>query len=110
MRISSVDVTLKHVEKIEGLSQINRASPSGKAPGFGPGIRGFESLRPSQRKSVCLPATSRRFFFARRGGDSNGRVQWTRTAQSPKGCEARSNPSAQTDNTSTYFVRAASAE
>ena len=23
-------------------------SPSGKAPGFGPGIRGFESLRPSQ--------------------------------------------------------------
>lgn len=23
------------------------ASPSGKAPGFGPGIRGFESLRPS---------------------------------------------------------------
>ncbi len=24
------------------------AWPSGKAPGFGPGIRGFESLRPSQ--------------------------------------------------------------
>ncbi len=23
-------------------------SPSGKAPGFGPGIRGFESLHPSQ--------------------------------------------------------------
>jgi hypothetical protein len=22
--------------------------PSGKAPGFGPGIRGFESLHPSQ--------------------------------------------------------------
>ena len=26
----------------------NGPSPSGKAPGFGPGIRGFESLRPSQ--------------------------------------------------------------
>ena len=27
--------------------------PSGKAPGFGPGIRGFESLRPSQiRKTL----------------------------------------------------------
>lgn len=25
--------------------------PSGKAPGFGPGIRGFESLIPSQLKS-----------------------------------------------------------
>lgn len=23
--------------------------PSGKAPGFGPGIRGFESLHPSQK-------------------------------------------------------------
>ena len=27
-------------------------SPSGKAPGFGPGIRGFESLHPSQEKRV----------------------------------------------------------
>ena len=26
--------------------------PSGKAPGFGPGIRGFESLRPSQLKKL----------------------------------------------------------
>ena len=26
-------------------------SPSGKAPGFGPGIRGFESLHPSQIKT-----------------------------------------------------------
>ena len=25
--------------------------PSGKAPGFGPGIRGFESLHPSHRKT-----------------------------------------------------------
>lgn len=25
-------------------------SPSGKAPGFGPGIRGFESLHPSHEK------------------------------------------------------------
>ena len=33
-------------------------SPSGKAPGFGPGIRGFESLRPSQAIIVTslLPA------------------------------------------------------
>jgi hypothetical protein len=27
---------------------VNGTWPSGKAPGFGPGIRGFESLRPSQ--------------------------------------------------------------
>ncbi len=26
-------------------------SPSGKAPGSGPGIRGFESLHPSHEKS-----------------------------------------------------------
>ena len=25
--------------------------PSGKAPGFGPGIRGFESLHPSHEKT-----------------------------------------------------------
>ncbi len=30
----------------------NRAWPSGKAPGFGPGIRGFESLRPSQMRQI----------------------------------------------------------
>ncbi len=30
----------------------DRASPSGKAPVFGTGIRGFESLRPSQTKSL----------------------------------------------------------
>lgn len=29
-------------------SMIDRAWPSGKAPVFGTGIRGFESLRPSQ--------------------------------------------------------------
>jgi len=30
----------------------DRASPSGKAPVFGTGIRGFESLRPSQNKKI----------------------------------------------------------
>ena len=29
----------------------NGVWPSGKAPGFGPGIRGFESLHPSQVKN-----------------------------------------------------------
>ena len=28
------------------------ASPSGKAPGFGPGIREFEPLRPSQSREL----------------------------------------------------------
>lgn len=28
--------------------------PSGKAPGFGPGIRGFESLHPSQQKKSIM--------------------------------------------------------
>ena len=33
----------------------NRGWPSGKAPGFGPGIRGFESLTPSQSDMlICL--------------------------------------------------------
>ncbi len=36
---------------LESLSRFSKenigAWPSGKAPGFGPGIRGFESLRPS---------------------------------------------------------------
>ena len=35
------------------------AWPSGKAPGFGPGIRGFESLRPSQ---VIITTTDRAVF------------------------------------------------
>ena len=38
----------------------NGESPSGKAPGFGPGIRGFESLHPSHGKSP-------NFAFARFG-------------------------------------------
>ena len=33
--------------------------PSGKAPGFGPGIRGFESLHPSHKKETSI----RRSFF-----------------------------------------------
>ena len=32
----------------------NRASPSGKAPVFGTGIRGFESLIPSQQNSLSF--------------------------------------------------------
>lgn len=55
-----------------------RAWPSGKAPGFGPGIRGFESLRPSQSKKVrpCVWLS----YFARRARDSNGFVRWTNPA------------------------------
>ena len=37
-------------------------SPSGKAPGFGPGIRGFESLHPSQEKRR---ASARLFSLSR---------------------------------------------
>ena len=33
--------------------ELNKASPSGEAPGFGPGIRGFESLPPA-RNELCL--------------------------------------------------------
>ena len=36
-----------HVAALTRVARIG-PSPSGKAPGFGPGIRGFESLRPSQ--------------------------------------------------------------
>ena len=35
-----------------------RASPSGKALGFGPSIRGFESLRPSHVRTGMLPVFS----------------------------------------------------
>ncbi len=38
-------------------------SPSGKAPGFGPGIRGFESLHPSQDKMFILNDLSWLFIF-----------------------------------------------
>ena len=43
---------LPHSEKenIFSFSSFVGDSPSGKAPGSGPGIRGFESLIPSQRK------------------------------------------------------------
>ena len=60
-----------------------RAWPSGKAPGFGPGIRGFESLRPSQYKKVraCVWL----FYIARSAGDSNDRVLWTLAALKPEG-------------------------
>lgn len=34
-------------------------SPSGKAPGFGPGMRGFESLTPSQPFFMALPENYR---------------------------------------------------
>ncbi|MDQ5963057.1 MAG: hypothetical protein QG629_139 [Patescibacteria group bacterium] len=43
----------KSLQEIRALVRYNLlspnigTSPSGKAPGFGPGIRGFESLRPS---------------------------------------------------------------
>jgi contact-dependent growth inhibition (CDI) system CdiA-like toxin len=37
----------------------NGAWPSGKAPGFGPGIRGFESLRPSQKFDKILISMAR---------------------------------------------------
>ena len=36
-----------HVAALTRVARIG-PSPSGKAPGFGPGIRGFESLRSSQ--------------------------------------------------------------
>lgn len=38
-----------HVAALTHVARIG-PSPSGKAPGFGPGIRGFESLRPSQEE------------------------------------------------------------
>ncbi len=56
-------------------------SPSGKAPGFGPGIREFESLHPSQEKSGRYD----RFFLGLRCSDSarechafgSEKVRWT---------------------------------
>ena len=38
-------------------------SPSGKAPGFGPGIRGFESLRPSQVIIVTSLLSAGNLFY-----------------------------------------------
>lgn len=34
---------------VYNLSSFTGMSPSGKAPGFGPDIRGFESLHPNQK-------------------------------------------------------------
>ena len=49
----------------------NGPSPSGKAPGFGPGIRGFESLRPSQIRNYhkgCMGRFTYIDLFAGIGG------------------------------------------
>ena len=43
-------------------------SPSGKAPGFGPGIRGFESLHPSQNKYTSYVYKLTRVFIFLRSG------------------------------------------
>ena len=47
---------------IGAILTVNGAWPSGKAPGFGPGIRGFESLRPSHpfrtSPSACTQSMS----------------------------------------------------
>ncbi len=52
--------------------------PSGKAPGFGPGIRGFESLHPSQEK--CLRSFDlRHFSILRRGFELPLLYKQTRT-------------------------------
>ncbi len=48
-------------------------SPSGKAPGFGPGIRGFESLHPSQDKMFILNILSWLFNYIEK--DKTKRVQ-----------------------------------
>lgn len=40
-------------------------SPSGKAPGFGPGIRGFESLRPSQAIIITSLLSAGNLFLSR---------------------------------------------
>ena len=55
-----------HVAALTRVARIG-PSPSGKAPGFGPGIRGFESLHPSQDKMFILNALSWLFIFIKKG-------------------------------------------
>ncbi len=43
-----------HVAALTRVARIGPL-PSGKAPGFGPGIRGFESLRPSHMEFSLNP-------------------------------------------------------
>ena len=50
-------------EKLDSPPIHNGMSPSGKAPGSGPGIRGFESLHPSQDREKI-------HSVAHAGGDS----------------------------------------
>lgn len=47
------------------------AWPSGKAPGFGPGIRGFESLRPSHNFGDESKTRGQSYYFGMR--DANGK-------------------------------------
>ena len=47
------------IAKISVTKQTIGVSPSGKAHGFGPCIRGFESLHPSQEEFFALFATMR---------------------------------------------------
>ena len=46
-----------HVVALTRVAHIG-PSPSGKAPGFGPGIRGFESLRPSHMEFSLNPPSN----------------------------------------------------
>ena len=48
-------------------------SPSGKAHGFGPCIRGFESLHPSQIQELELSSRIQAFLFANNKETRSGR-------------------------------------
>lgn len=58
----------------------NGPSPSGKAPGFGPGIRGFESLRPSHIAHVSTHLFGGLFLYKRKPNKSETSLLYLLTA------------------------------
>ncbi len=52
------DVSLTFRLQLDRMGFFVGVSPSGKAPGFGPGIQRFESFYPSQRRGVEQPGSS----------------------------------------------------
>ena len=75
-----------------GVPRDDGPSPSGKAPGFGPGIRGFESLRPSHiahasthlfgglflyKRKPNKPETSLLYMLAAREKSAQPLTKWT---------------------------------
>lgn len=63
-----------------GVPRDDGPSPSGKAPGFGPGIRGFESLRPSHIAHASTHLFGGLFLYKRKPNKPEASLLYVLTA------------------------------